>query len=70
MRPSRNQPTTFFATAKMYKFDNFKVINTKKKLKLRPITDQTGTATYHALEVVANYLRPLTRNKFVIKDCL
>ena len=39
-------------------------------MKLRPIIDQTGTATYNASKVVANYLRPLTNNKFVIKDCL
>ena len=39
-------------------------------MKLRPIIDQTGAATYHASKVVANYLRPLTNNKFIIKDCL
>ena len=69
MRPSSNQPARFFATANTHKFDNFKDIN-KENLKLRPIIDQTGTATYHASKVVANYLRPLTNNKFVIKDCL
>ena len=69
MRPSSNQPARFFATAKTHKFDNFKDINIEN-LKLRPIIDQTGTATYHASKVVANYLRPLTSNKFVIKDCL
>ena len=37
---------------------------------MAPIIDQTGTATYHASKVVANYLRPLTNNKFVIKDWL
>ena len=69
MRPSSNQPARFFATAKTHKFDNFKDINIEN-LKLRPIIDQTGTATYHASKVVANYVRPLTSNKFVIKDCL
>ena len=39
-------------------------------MKLRPIIDQTGAATYHASKVVANYFRPLTNNKFIIKDCL
>ena len=39
-------------------------------MKLRPLIDQTGTASYNASKVVANYLRPLTNNKFVIKDCL
>ena len=69
MRPSSNQPARFFATAKTHKFDNFKDI-TIENLKLRPIIDQTGTATYNASKVVVNYLRPLTNNKFVIKDCL
>ena len=69
MRRSSNQPARFFATAKTHKFDNFKDINIEN-LKLRLIIDQTGTATYNASKVVANYLRPLTNNKFVIKDCL
>ena len=69
MRPLSNQPARFFATTKTHKFDNFKDINIEN-LKLRPVIDQTGTATYHASKVVANDLRPLTSNKFVIKDCL
>ena len=52
-----------------HKLDSFKDINIEN-LELRPIIDQTGTATYHASKVVVNYLRPLTSNKFLIKDCL
>ena len=55
MRPSSNQPARLFATAKTHKFDRFKDINIEN-LKLRPIIDQTGTATYNASKVVANYL--------------
>ena len=69
MRPSSNQPARFFATAKTHKFDKFKDINIEN-LKLRAIIEQTGAATYNASKSVANYLRPLTNNKFVIKDCL
>ena len=42
MRPKLNQPGRFFATGKTHKFDSVIEI-TLDKLKLRPITDQTGT---------------------------
>ena len=38
MRPSSNQPTRFFTTAKTHKFDKFKDINIEN-LKLRPNVD-------------------------------
>ena len=67
MRPSNNQPARFFATAKTHKFHNIKDANLKE-LKLRPITDQTGTCYYHAGKVIANYLKPLAENDYVIND--
>ena len=32
--------------------------------------DQSGTMVYNASQVIAEYLRPLGENKYVIKDCL
>ena len=68
VRPSSNQPVKYFAIAKKHNFDNFKDIKIEN-LKRRPIIDQTGRANYHTSKVVANYFRPLTINKFVIKEC-
>ena len=42
MMPSSHQPARFFTSAKTHKFENFDDINIKK-LKLRPIIDQTVT---------------------------
>ena len=69
MRPISNQPARFFATAKTHKFDTIENINVKG-LKLRPIIDQTGTYIYDASKVVAEFLKPLARNKFTISDTL
>ena len=67
MRPSNNQPARLFATAKTHKFHNIKDANLKE-LKLRPIIDQTATCYYHASKVIANYLKPLAENDYVIND--
>ena len=67
MRPSNNQPARLFATAKTHKFHNRKDANLKE-LKLRPIIDQTGTCYYHAGKVIANYLKPLIENDYIIND--
>ena len=37
-------------------------------LKLRPIIDQTGTCYYKTGKVISKYLRPLTKNEFVISN--
>ena len=37
-------------------------------LKLRPIIDQTGTCYYKTGKVISKYLKPLTKNEFVIKN--
>ena len=66
MRPSSNQPARFFATAKTHKFENFDDINTDE-LKLRPIIDQTGSCYYQAARVIANFLKPIAENEYVIK---
>ena len=69
MRPISNQPVRFFATAKTHKFNKIEDINIQD-LKLRPIIDQTGTCIYNASKVIANYLKPLTKNDFIISDTL
>ena len=37
-------------------------------LKLRPIIDQTGTCYYKTGKVISKYLKPLTKNEFVINN--
>ena len=63
MRPVSNQPGRFFATAKTHKFTSLNDI-TVENLKLRPIIDLTGTYTYNTSKVIANYLRPLSKNQY------
>ena len=67
MMPSSHQPARFFTSAKTQKFENFDDINIKE-LKLRPIIDQTGTCYYKTGKVIAQYLKPLTKNEFVINN--
>ena len=69
MRPVSNQPARFFVTAKTHKFKSLEEINVDQ-LKLRPISDQTGTYIYNASKVVANYLKPLAKNEFTISVTL
>ena len=37
-------------------------------LKLRPIIDQTGTRYYKTGKVISKYLKPLTKNEFVLNN--
>ena len=69
MHPVSNQPGRFFATAKTHKFTSLNNI-TVENLKLRPIIDLTGTYTYNTSKVIANYLRPLSKNQYTISDTL
>ena len=64
---SSHQPARFFTSAKTHKFDNLSDINVTN-LKLRPIIDQTGTCYYKTGKVISKYLRPLTKNEFVINN--
>ena len=43
---------------------------TVENLKLRPIIDLTGTYTYNTSKVIANFLRPLSKNQYTISDTL
>ena len=67
MLPSSHQPARCFATAKTHKFENINDI-TVDDLKLRPIIDRTGTCYYKTGKVIAEYLKPLTKNEFVITN--
>ena len=67
MLPSSHQPARFFATAKTHKFENINDM-TVDNLKLRPIIDRTGTCYYKTGKVIAKYLKPLTKNEFVITN--
>ena len=69
MRPVSNQPGRFFATAKTHKFTSLNDI-TVENLKSRPIINLTGTYTYNISKVIANYLRPLSKNQYTISDTL
>ena len=64
-----NQPARFFGTAKTHKFNQIEDINIRD-LKLRAIIDQTGTYTYYATKVIANYFKPLAKNDFIITNML
>ena len=68
MLPFSHQPAKFFASAKTHtKFDNLSDINVTN-LKLRPIIDQTGTCCYKTGKVISKYLKPLTKNEFIINN--
>ena len=69
LRPVSNQPGRFFATAKLSKFTSLNVI-TVANLKLHPIIDLTETYIYNTSKVIANYLRPLSKNQYTIWDIL
>ena len=69
MRPRSNQPGQSFATAKTHKFKCISDV-TLEQLKLRSIIDQTGTYIYKASKVVAEYLGPLAKNDYTIRDAL
>ena len=69
MRPVSNQAGRCFATAKTHKFTSLKDI-TIENMKLRLIVDLTGTYTYNTSKVIANYLRPLSKNQYTMSDTL
>ena len=66
MLPS-HQPARCFTSAKTHKFDNLSDINVTN-LKLRPIIHQTGTCYYKTGNVIWKYLKPSTKNEFVINN--
>ena len=57
----------FIPSAKTHKFGDLSDINVTN-LKLRPIIDQTGTCYYKTGKVISKYLKPLTKNEFVINN--
>ena len=67
MRPYCNQLGRFFVKAKTHKANS---INDMKieNLKLRPIIDQVNTCHYNAVQVLAEYLKPLAENNFTLKN--
>ena len=67
MLPSSHQAARFFASAKTHQFDNLSDINVTN-LKLPPIIDQTGTCNYKTGKVISKYLKPLTKNEFIINN--
>ena len=54
MLPTSNQPARLYGTAKTHNFASPDII-IAKKLKFRPIIAQTGTYTYNADQVIAEY---------------
>ena len=67
MLPTSNQPGQLHGTAKTHKFDNTADI-TVDNLKFSPIIAQSGTYTYNAAQVIANYLKPLCNNEHIIPN--
>ena len=67
MIPSSNQPARLFATAKTHKLKNNDEI-TISNLKFRAIIDQTGTYTHKTAQIIGEYLKPLSKNEFTIRD--
>ena len=67
MLPSSHKPAHFFATAKTYKCENINDI-TVDNLELRPIINQTGSCYYKTGSAIAEYLKPLIKNEFVITN--
>ena len=57
----------FSTTTKTDKFDTIENINVKD-LKLKPVIDQTGTYICDASKVVAEFLKLIARNEFIISD--
>ena len=69
MRPVSKQPGKFFVTAKTHKFTSLNDI-VVENLKLRLIIDLIGTYTCSTSKVIANYLRPHSKNQYTISDTL
>ena len=70
MRPVSKQRSRFFATAKTRNSTSWNYL-TVENLRLRLIIDITGTYTYNnTSKVIANYLRPFSKNQYTISDNL
>ena len=68
MLPKWHQPLQLYGTAKTHKFSIIEDI-ILENLKFRPIIAQSGTYTYNAEQVIADYLKPLcSYNDYIIKN--
>ena len=66
--PKSNQSGQFYSTAKTHKFSSIEDI-TLENLKSRPIIAQSGTYTYNAAQIVADYLKPLySDNDYITRN--
>ena len=70
MLPTSNQPARLYGTAKTHKFTSPDIIaNEKLKFWPRPIIAQTGTYTYNAAQVTAEYVKLLVyENPYLISN--
>ena len=57
MLPKSNKPGQLYGTAQTHKFNSIENI-TWENLKSCPIITQSGTYTYNAAQVIADYLKP------------
>ena len=68
MLPKCNQPGQLYGTAKIHKFNSIEDLSLEN-LKFRPIIAQSGTYTYNAAQVIADYLKPLcSDNDYIIRN--
>ena len=68
MFPKSNQPGQLYGTAKTHTFNSIGDI-TLENLKFRPTIAQSGTYTYNAAQVIANYLKILCSvNDYIIRN--
>ena len=68
MLPKSNQPGQLYGAAKTHKFSSIEGI-TLENLKFHPMIAQSGTYTYNAAQVIADYLKPLcSDNDYIIRN--
>ena len=68
MLPKSNQPGQLYGTAKTHKCNSIDDISLEN-LKLRPIIAQSGSYTYNAAQVTADYLKPLcSDNDYITRN--
>ena len=68
MLQTSNQPARLYGTAKTHKSASPDII-TIEKLKFCPIIAQNGTYTYNAVQVIAEYLKPLVdENPYILRN--
>ena len=65
--PSGSAPGKFYGTAKKH---NIPVNGTVDDLPLRPITSNTGTASYHLAKYLAKTLSPLSKSEYTVSNNL